>query len=88
MRATGGGPAGFAFSLGHIWAVPLWHEARLGMSQRKVRKDMERTRSYGETRQLTPEKLPLRDPTESQQRETFSRRVNNDVATHQVLPPR
>lgn len=62
MGATGGGPAGFAFSLGHIWAAPLWHEARLGMSQRKVRKDMERTRSYGETRQFNTGETALEGP--------------------------
>lgn len=41
----------------------IWQESLLALSKQKVRKNMERTRSYRETRQLTPEKLPLRDST-------------------------
>lgn len=41
--------------VGHTQAATVWHESQLGMSKRKVRKDMERTRRYGETWQLTRE---------------------------------
>lgn len=50
--------------VGDVEAATVWHESRLGLSKRKVRKDMERTRSYRERQQLTLEKLPLRDSAE------------------------